>query len=66
MFFPDILLLTLIKPLFVVVWFDALFIVYYYYLNNYILHFKLFGIVWWPGMKINVSVQYNGEFRVYL
>ena len=39
------------------------FIVYYYYIFNYVLRCILFCCVWWPGMAINVSVQqYNGEF----
>ena len=38
------------------------FIVYCYYLLNYVLRCILFCCVWWPGMAINVSVQYNGGF----
>ena len=59
MFLPDILLLTQAP---IVVWFDGIFIVYYYYLFDYVLHCNLFCIIWWPGMAINVSVQYNSGF----
>ena len=58
-FLPDILLLTQAP---IVVWFDGIIIVYYYYLFNYVLHCLLFCFVWWPGMAINVSVQHNGGF----
>ena len=55
-FLHDILQLTQAP---IVVWFDGLIIVYYYYLFNYVLSCIVF-CVWWPGMAINVSVQYNG------
>ena len=38
-FLPDILLLTQAS---IVVWFDGIFIVYYYYLFKYVLHCNLF------------------------
>ena len=44
----------------IVIWFDGITIVYYYYLFNYVLHYFLFCFVWWPGMAINVSIKYNG------
>ena len=41
-FLPDILLLTQAP---IVVWFDGIIIVYYYYLFNYVLHCLLFCFV---------------------
>ena len=38
-FLPDILLLTQAP---IVVWFDGIFVVYYYYLFDYVLHCSLF------------------------
>ena len=57
-FLPNILLLTQAP---IVVWFDSIIIVYYYYLLL-IMYCIVFCFCWvsWPGMSINVSVQYNG------
>ena len=52
-FLPDILLLTQAP---IVVWFDGIIIVYSYYLFNYVLHYLMFCIAWWPAMAINISV----------
>ena len=69
-FLLDILLLTQ-GP--IVVWFDGIVIVYYCYLFNHVVCVFFFFImyyccsitfcfccVWWPGMAINLSVEYNG------
>ena len=42
----------------IVAWLDGIIIVYYYELL--IMYCIVFCCVWWPGMAINVSVQYNG------
>ena len=44
----------------VVVWFDDTVTLYYYYPFKYVLHCLSFCFVWWPGMAIDASVQYNG------
>ena len=58
-FLRDILLLTQAP---VVVWFDEIIMVqvYYCHLFNYVLRCLLFCCVWWPGIAINVSIQYYG------
>ena len=57
--FPsDILLLTQAP---VVVWFNGItIIVYYYYPFRYVLHCLKFSFVWSLCMTVNVSVQYHG------
>ena len=58
-FLPDILMLTQAP---IVVWFDDIIIVKYYYLFNYVMSLCVcvcvafcFCCVWWPGMATSVS-----------
>ena len=59
-FLPDIFLLTQAP---IVLWIDGIIIVYYYYPFLVIMYYYCVVFCFccgWPGMAINVSVQYNG------